>query len=40
VLAIAPELERVEAEPATAPAHPAPVISVDSLLRRPVGTEA
>lgn len=37
VLAVAPELARVEAEPATAPAHPAPVIAADSLLRRPVG---
>lgn len=37
VLAVAPELVRVEALPATAPAHPAPttVISVDSLLRKP-----
>ena len=35
VLAVAPELQRVEAEPATAPAHPAPVIPVDSLMRRP-----
>jgi Fe-S cluster biogenesis protein NfuA len=37
VLAVAPELEGVEAEPATAQPHPAPVIAVDSLLRRPVG---
>jgi Fe-S cluster biogenesis protein NfuA len=36
VLDLAPELDRVEALPATAPAHPAPVIAVDSLLRRPV----
>ncbi len=35
VLAVAPELERVVATPATAPSHPAPVITVDSLLRRP-----
>lgn len=35
VLAAAPELQRVEAEAATAAPHPAPVISVDSLLRRP-----
>lgn len=35
VLAMAPELDRVEAEPATAPEHPAPtVIPVDSLLAR------
>lgn len=35
VLAAAPELDCVEAEAATAPAHPAPVISVESLLHRP-----
>jgi Fe-S cluster biogenesis protein NfuA len=35
VLAAAPELTRVDAEPATAPPHPAPVIPVDALLRRP-----
>lgn len=35
VLGAAPELIGVEAEPATAPAHPAPVIPVDALLRRP-----
>jgi Fe-S cluster biogenesis protein NfuA len=35
VLAMAPEVERVEAEPATAAPHPAPLISVDSLLRKP-----
>jgi Fe-S cluster biogenesis protein NfuA len=37
ILAVAPELTAVEALPATAPEHPAPVtvISVDSLLRRP-----
>jgi Fe-S cluster biogenesis protein NfuA len=40
VLAVAPELHRVEAEPATAPPHPAPVISVDSLLRRPAGVSS
>lgn len=35
VLGMAPELDRVEAEPATAPAHPAPtVIPVDSLVVR------
>lgn len=38
VLALAPELDRVEAEAATAPAHPAPVISVESLLQRPVAS--
>lgn len=35
VLAVAPELQRVDAEPATATAHPAPIIPVDSLLQRP-----
>jgi Fe-S cluster biogenesis protein NfuA len=40
VLAVAPELLRVDAEPATAAPHPAPahsaaVIPVDALLRRP-----
>ena len=35
VLSAAPELADVEAEPATAPPHPAPVIAVESLLRRP-----
>jgi Fe-S cluster biogenesis protein NfuA len=40
VLAVAPELTAVDAEPATAaphpaPAHTAPVIPVDALLRRP-----
>jgi Fe-S cluster biogenesis protein NfuA len=34
VLGMAPELSGVEAEPATAPAHPAPVIPLESLLRR------
>jgi Fe-S cluster biogenesis protein NfuA len=37
VLAVAPELYRVDAEPAAAPAHPAPVIPIDALLRRPAG---
>jgi Fe-S cluster biogenesis protein NfuA len=37
VLSVAPELAEVEAEPATAPSHPAPVIAVESLLRRPAG---
>ena len=35
VLAAAPELSGVEALPATAPPHPAPVIPAESLLRRP-----
>jgi Fe-S cluster biogenesis protein NfuA len=35
ILAVAPELERVEALASTAPPHPAPVISVESLLRKP-----
>ena len=35
VLGMAPELDRVDAEPASAPAHPAPVIPIASLLRRP-----
>ena len=38
VLGVAPELDRVEAEPARAPAHPAPVIPIEALLRRPAGT--
>jgi Fe-S cluster biogenesis protein NfuA len=40
VLASAPELDDVLAEPATAPAHPAPVIPLESLLHRPAGEPA
>jgi Fe-S cluster biogenesis protein NfuA len=36
VLAVAPELDRVEAEATSAAPHPPPVIPVDSLLHRPV----
>jgi Fe-S cluster biogenesis protein NfuA len=38
VFALAPELDRVDAQPATAPSHAAPVIPIDSLLRRPVSS--
>ena len=36
LLSAAPELREVEAMPATRPAHPAPLIATESLLRRPV----